>query len=603
MISGLPARGQVPFEYTWDTGSVFSSDQAWEEEIERLVAALPQARAFQDRLGESAVVLADWFELAERIQRMMEKIRLYASMRHHVDTADQQAAAQYDRARSLQAQVGSALAFAEPQLLQVGANTLRRWVQQEPRLAHMGHYVDRLERRKDHVRSAEVEGLLGQVMDVFNTATAIHGVLSDADLSFSPARGADGTAVEIGQGSINKLLISPDRALRRSAWENYADGYLAFKNTLANCIATGVKRDVFLARSRGYGSCLEAALSPQSIPVAVFENLIAAFKKHLPTWHRYWRLRRRALGDDALHVYDARAPLSKKTSPVSFAQAVGWICEGMSPLGTEYVDVMRKGVMEQRWVDIYPNKGKRMGAFSTGVQGAHPFIMMSYSDNLLGLSTLAHELGHSMHSYYTWKTQPQAYASYSLFVAEVASNFNQALVRAHLLKTQDDAGFQLEVLEEAMANFHRYFFIMPTLARFELEIHRRVEGGMALTADDLISLMADLFGEGYGAEVKVDRERVGITWAQFATHLYSNFYVYQYATGISGAHALAQRVLDKRSEAVQSYLGFLKAGGSQYPLDALCAAGVDLASPAPVERAFEALVGYVDRLERLLSAV
>lgn len=602
MSSALPAREQVPVEYTWDTHSVFASDQAWEQAIEELKVALPQAKGFEGRLAEGAAVVADWCEFAERVQRMAGRIRLYASMRHHVDTADQRAAAQHDRARSLQAQVGSALAFAEPELLQIGVDTLRRWVHEQPRLAHLRHYVDRLERRKAHVRSAEVEGLLGQAMDVFNTAAAVHGTLSDADLTFQPARGSDGAAVEIGQGNINKLLISPDRTLRRNAWQNYADGYLMFKNTLAGCLATGVKRDAFLARVRGYGSCLEAALGPQSIPVAVFENLIATFKKNLPTWHRYWRLRRRALGYEELHVYDTRAPLSGKTSPVSFAQAVGWICDGMKPLGAEYVRALRQGVMKERWVDIYPNKGKRMGAFSTGVQGTHPFIMMSYSDNLLGLSTLAHELGHSLHSFYAWQTQPHVYAGYSLFVAEVASNFNQALVRAHLLKTQQDPQFQLEVLEEAMANFHRYFFVMPTLARFELEIHRRVEQGMALTADDLISLMADLFSEGYGGEVVLDRRRVGSTWAQFATHLYSNFYVYQYATGISGAHALAQRVLEEGQPAVEAYLGFLRAGGSQYPLEALRAAGVDLASPEPVERTFAVLAGHVERLEGLLPA-
>ncbi|HET6319373.1 MAG TPA: M3 family metallopeptidase [Chloroflexota bacterium] len=283
-----------------------------------------------------------------------------------------------------------------------------------------------------------------------------------------------------------------------------------------------------------------------------------------------------------------------------FAQAVEWISQGMMPLGGEYVSILRDGVLEQRWVDIYPNKGKRMGAFSTGAYDTHPFIFMSYNDDIFSMSTLAHELGHSMHSYFSRKTQPFVYSRYGLFVAEVASNFNQAMVRRHMLNSNRDPEFQIAVIEEAMANFHRYFFIMPSLARFELEVHQRVERGDALTADGLIDLMADLMGEVYGDEVMMDRARVGSTWAQFHTHLYSNFYVYQYATGIAGAHALVERVLSEGEPAAQAYHSFLKAGGSMYPLDALRLAGVDLASPEPVQKAFDTMAGMVERLEKLV---
>jgi len=253
-------------------------------------------------------------------------------------------------------------------------------------------------------------------------------------------------------------------------------------------------------------------------------------------------------------------------------------------------------------VDIYPNKNKRAGTFSSGGPGTHPFILMNYTDDIFSLSTLAHELGHSLHSYYTWHTQPLIYSDYSIFVAEVASNFNQALVRAHLLETNADPEFQIAVIEEAMANFHRYFFIMPTLVRFELEIHERVERGDPLTADSMIALMADLFREGFGDRVAIDEARLGSTWCQFPTHLYSNFYVYQYATGISAAHSLARGVLDGAPGAVDRYLTFLKAGSSAYPLDALAAAGVDLTSPEPVEQTFGVLSDLVDRLEALIDA-
>jgi oligoendopeptidase F len=406
----------------------------------------------------------------------------------------------------------------------------------------------------------------------------------------------------VAQGNYaTTLLYDPDREIRRTAWESYADGHLANKNTLAACLATGVKHNVFMARARGYDSALEASLAPNHIPLAVFYNLIETFKKNLPTWHRYWRLRRRALGVDRFYVYDARAPLTDHMPVVPFPQAVDWIAAGMRPLGDDYVEILRRGALDERWVDRAQNRGKRAGAYSTGRGCDHPFILMSYADNLFSLSTLAHELGHSLHSYLTHRHQPPVYDTYSLFVAETASNFHQAMVRAHLLATQPGRDFQIAVIEEAMNNFHRYFFVMPTLARFELEIHERVERGQALTAESLNRLMADLFREGYGDQVTMDEARVGSTWMQFSTHLYSNFYVFQYATGISAAHALAKGVLEGRPGAADHYLAFLKAGNSLYPLDALKLAGVDMATPQPVEQTFEVLAELVGRLETLVG--
>jgi oligoendopeptidase F len=597
----IPARNEIPLEHTWDATSVFASDEAWEAEVSQLTEDLPTLARFQGHLGESPAALADWFATVEQVLRRLGKVYVYANMFHTVDTTDATATARHDRARGLYARAMAAMAFAEPELLAIGFETLRRWVREEPRLAIYEHYIDRLERRQAHIRSAEVEELLSMVADPFATAAATHGILADADLHFDPARTSAGDPIDIAQGNINALLTHPDREVRRSAWEHYADAYLALRNTMASCIAAGVKQHVFLARARRYGSALEAALIGNDIPVEVFHQLIATYRRNLPTWHRYWRLRRQALGYDRLYVYDIKAPLTAATLQVPFEQAVEWIVEGMRPLGDEYVDILRRGVLEQRWVDIYPNRGKRAGAFSMGAPGTHPFILMSYTGDLFSMSTLAHELGHSMHSYYSWQTQPLVYARYSLFVAEVASNFNQALVRAHLLNTNRDPDFQIAVIEEAMANFHRYFFIMPALARFELEIHARVERGEALTADSMIALMTGLFREGYGDEVVIDEDRVGSTWAQFPTHLYANFYVYQYATGISGAHALAEGVLAGKPGAAENYLAFLKTGGSRYPLDALKLAGVDLTTPEPVEQTFAVLARLVDQLEQAIA--
>jgi oligoendopeptidase F len=294
------------------------------------------------------------------------------------------------------------------------------------------------------------------------------------------------------------------------------------------------------------------------------------------------------------------APLTDKSPIVSFDQAVDWISAGLAPLGEEYVHALRTGVLENRWVDAYPTPGKSSAQFSSGAPGTHPFVVIRYDDTLGSVSTLAHELGHSMHSYLTWKNQPVIYGNYSLFVAEVASNFHQAMVRAHLFQTQTDRDFQISIIEEAMDNFHRYFFIMPTLARFELEMHQRAERGEGLSAADMNEVCADLFAEGYGSEMSYDRERTGITWATFG-HLYADYYVYQYATGISAANSLSRRILSGKAGAAQDYLKFLSAGSSLYPLEALKVAGVDLTTPEPVEETFEILDGFVSRLEDLVE--
>jgi oligoendopeptidase F len=526
---------------------------------------------------------------------------MYAALQYSVDTQNQAYAALSDQGRSLSAHFRATIAFAEPELMAIGSQTLQEWITQEPNLAIYAHYFDQLNRRQPHIRSTEVEEILSLVSDPFRTTQNIHGVLANAEMRFAPAVTSQGEHLEIGQGNIGKLLSSPDRETRRTAWENYADTHLALKNTLANCQAAGIKIDVFNARARHYPNSLEASLYPHNIPPAVFYNLIETFKRYLPVWQRYWRLRKRALNLDPFYVYDIRAPLIENMPEVPFDQAVEWVCAGLQPLGEEYVSILRDGVTQKRWVDRYPNKGKRMGAFSWGAPTTQPYLFLNYNHDVFSLSTLAHELGHSLHSYYTWQNQPLVYANYSLFVAEVASNFNQAMVRAYLLETETAPEMQIALLEEAMANFQRYFFTMPTLARFELAIHEQVENGQALTAQSLNDLLADLFAEGYGEEISLDRERVGITWAQFHTHLYSNFYVYQYATGISGAHALAERVLSGSEKARQDYLAFLKAGGSLYPLEALQLAGVDLTSPEPVERTFRLMESYVTRLENLLT--
>ncbi len=594
----VPERSAITPEFTWNSPSVFESLEAWEAEFQAVQAALPGLQDYHDRLGEGPDVLADAFAAVEDVIRRTYILYVYAGMTYYVDTTDQAAAALNGQAQGLFGQVLAAVAFLDPAIIALGEAQVNAWVAAEERLQIYAHYVENLFRQQAHVRSAEVEELLGMLADPFGGTGTTANMLTDADFKFPPASGVDGSTVDLTQGTIDAILHGPDRQARRTAWEHYADQYLAFKNTLTSNLVTSVKQDVFQSRARRYETTLDMALFGTNIPAEVFHNLLDIFQKNLPTWHRYWKIRRRVLGVETLHPYDIWAPLTGNPPAVPYQQAVEWICAGLAPLGEDYVNTIRRGCLEDRWVDVYPNQGKTAGAFSAGTQGTYPFILMSYTDDIGSMSTLAHELGHSMHSYLGWENQPFIYSDYSLFVAEVASNFHQAMVRAYLLEENDDPQFQIAIIEEAMDNFHRYFFIMPTLARFELEMHRRLERGAGLAADDLIALMADLFEEAYGGEMHVDRERVGITWAQFG-HLYVDYYVFQYATGISGANAIARRILDGKPGAVEGHLNFLKTAGAKYPVDALKLAGVDLSQPGPVETAFEVLGGLVDRLDKL----
>lgn len=596
----LPSRIEIPEKYKWDAESVFPNQDAWQREFDAVSADLAELDALHGHLADSAQNVADALELAQALQKRVLIVLVYAALHHAVDTQDQSAAAMNGRAMGLMGRAMGAFAFIDPELIAIGQDTLKQWMARESRLVLYAHYFDNLLRKQQHVRSGEVEELLGMLADPFSGAYTANNLLTSADMQFAPARDSNGNAHEVAQGTIYTLLDNLDREVRRTAWQNYRDKYLEFKNTSAAQLATSIKQNVFQMRARKFNTTLEMALDEQNIPPSVFHNLIATFKKNLPTWHRYWRIRKKALGVDALRTYDIWAPLSQAPRAIPYEEAVEWITAGLAPMGKEYVEIVRRGALEERWVDAMPSRGKTEGAFSSGTLGTRPFIVMSYDNNMGALSTLAHELGHSIHSYYTWQTQPMLYASYGNFVAEVASNFHQAMVRAYLLREISDRAFRLAILEEALQNFHRYFFIMPTLARFELVAHERVEHGQALTADELITLCGDLFAEGYGQDLEIDRARDGITWATFG-HLYADYYVFQYATGISGANALSKRILNGAPNAVEDYINFLRAGASKYPLDALRDAGVDLSQPEPVEAAFQVLASYVDQLEELVG--
>jgi oligoendopeptidase F len=601
MPTALP-RSKVKKSQTWNAESVFASAEGFDAEVKSILESLPALKAYQGHLGDNPDTFLEAMQTMDALAQRASRVQVYATMASAVDATDQQGAEINGKATSALAQVSAATAFVDPELLAIGETRLRQWLQDDPRLKLYEHYFNDLFRKQAHVRNAEVEELLGMLRDPFNSTRNTTNLLANADFKFKPARDSKNQKIDLTQSTYNAILNGTDRKARRTAWENYNDKYLEFKNTLAGNLATSIKQNVFNMKARNFSSSLESTLFSGDVPVQMFHNLLDIFKKNLPLWHRYWKIRRKALGVKTLHPYDVWAPLNTKKHKVPFEKAVDWICEGLAPMGEEYVRVMRKGCLEDRWVDWSPNAGKRQGAFSTRVpRDTHCFIMMSYNDNVSSMSTLSHELGHAMHAYYASRAQPMIYYLYPSIVAETASNFNQAMARAYLLDANPSKSFQIALLEEAMSNYHRYFFVMPTLARFELETHQRIEQGKALTADSMIELMADLFSEGFGGEMDLDRERVGITWGTFTTHLYIDYYSFQYAIGISAANAIAKRILNGTPNAAEDHINFLKVGSSQPPMEVFKIAGVDMTSTQPIEDAFEVLGEYIDRLGTLTS--
>ena len=601
MTKPIP-RSKVKPHQTWNAESVFDSPDAFEAEANSIQKSLTTFKKFQGHLGDDPDTFIKAMKAMDKLLIRATKVQVYASMSSSVDATDQIGVATNGKAMSTIAQVNAAISFVEPELLSIGETKLRKWLKDDKRMELYEHFFNDLFRKQAHVRDAEVEELLGMLRDPFSNTCSTAGMLANADFQFEPAKDSKGKKVQVTQSTLNAILRRSDRKARKSAWENYNDKYLEYKNTLASNLATSIKQNVFNMRARNFSSSLESTLFDGDVPVELFHNLLEVFKKNLPLWHRYWKIRRKALGVKTLHPYDVVAPLTNKRQNIPYEQAVNWICEGLAPMGDEYVNVMRQGCLEDRWVDWAPNLGKRQGAFSTRVpKGTLPFIMMSYTDDVGSMSTLSHELGHAMHAYFASRVQPMIYYTYPSIIAETASNFNQAMTRAYLLESNPKKSFQIALLEEAMSNYHRYFFIMPTLARFELETHQRIENGQPLTADGMIELMADLFSEGFGGQMNLDRERVGITWGTFTTHLYIDYYSFQYAIGISAANAITKRILDGTPNAADDHMNFLKAGSSVPPMEIFKLAGVDMTSIEPVEAAFAVLGEYIDRLEELTS--
>lgn len=593
-------RQDVDVTETWNLESIYATNEAWEEEFESVKAMLPLLVEYKGRLGQSAETLYEGLQLRDKVSRRLYKLYTYAHMRYDENTADSFYQAMNDRARTLASQIGATLAFMTPELLAVPESTIETYLNENPDLAMYRHAFDELNQEREHVLTEAEEAILAKAGEVLGQSGTTFGMLNNADLTFPKIKGEDGEETELTHGRFITFLESSDRSVREAAFKAMYGTYAKYTNTLASTLAGSVKKDNFYADVRKFPSARAAALHGNAIPESVYDGLVEAVHEHLPLLHRYVALRKRVLGLDELHVYDMYTPLvSEVEMKVSYEEAKQLMVEGLAPLGAEYKHILEEGLSE-RWVDVRETRGKRSGAYSSGAYDTQPFILMNWQDNINNLFTLAHEFGHSVHSYYTRKSQPYPYGDYSIFVAEVASTTNEALLNDYLLKKVTDRKEKLYLLNNQLETFRGTLFRQTMFAEFEHAIHDAARLGQSLTPEFLTSTYYALNQKYFGEEIILDEE-IGLEWARIP-HFYYNYYVYQYATGISAAAALTDQILEEGQPAVERYINnFLKAGSSDYPIEVLKAAGVDMTTKAPVEAALRQFERVLDEFEALLA--
>ncbi len=598
-VKKLPSRSEIKVEDTWKLEDIFASDDAWEKEFEEVKALIPQMEKFKGKLGESAQTLYDALQEQDELTMRVSKLYTYAHMRYDQDTTNSFYQGLNDRIKTLYTQIASTLSYVTPEILSIEESKIKQYMVEHKELKLYAHALDEITRERPHILSESEEALLAQASEVLGSSSNTFGMLNNADLEFPSIKDENGEEVEITHGRYIRFLESSDRRVRKEAFKAVYETYGKFKNTFASTLSGTVKKDNFSARVRHYNSARHSALSTNNIPEEVYDNLVKTVNDNLHLLHRYIDLRKKVLGIEELHMYDLYTPLVKDVKmEVTYEEAKDYILKGLKPLGEDYLNVLKEG-FENRWVDVHENKGKRSGAYSSGTYGTNPYILMNWQDNVNNLFTLAHEFGHSVHSYYTRKTQPYPYGDYSIFVAEVASTCNEALLNDYLLKTIDDEKQRLYLLNHYLEGFRGTVFRQTMFAEFEHDVHVRAQNGEPLTPELLTKLYYDLNKKYFGDNLVIDEE-IGLEWARIP-HFYYNYYVYQYATGFSAAAALSKQILEEGDAAVERYVGFLKSGSSDYPIEVLKKAGVDMTTSRPIEEALAVFEEKLTEMERLLN--
>ena len=593
----LKERRELDPQFMWDLTSMYATDAEWEKALSTLEEAIRKAAAFQGRLTDAQSIAA-YLDAATELGRTLSNLYCYASMRRSEDTRAEAAQSMYARINANYVKAISAIAFAEPEILSLPQQTLDDIANQECLKNHR-FTLEKLLRQKPHTLSAAGEQLLAGFGEVFGAPAEIADNLQDADLVFDSVQDGDGHTVEVTGSNYITLQMSQDRTLRERAFRSYYKGYRQHSNTFAAAYSGAVKAATAEAAARHYESSRAMSMAGENIPTEVYDNLVSAVRAHLPAMYRYVALRKKILGLDELHYYDVYAPLvGEQKENYTYEQAQQMVLDAVAPLGEDYQALVKKAYAE-RWIDVYPNKGKSGGAYSSGTYDSNPYILMNFTGTLDSVSTLAHEMGHSMHTWHSNYAQPPQYADYTLFVAEVASTVNENLMIEQLLKQEQDPARRLYLLNQYLENFKGTVYRQTMFAEFERDAHAMAERGEALSPAALNSLYAGLVKDYFGPELVMDEE-VQYEWARIP-HFYRPFYVYKYATGYSTAVALSEAILTEGAPAVKRYREFLSMGGSAYPLDELRHAGVDLATPAPVNAALDKFERILDDAEQTLA--
>lgn len=591
-------RKDIPVEYTWDLESMYKDEKAWEEDLTNVVKSAEDFSKYEGKVIETGETLLNAIEDMNELYRIISKVYSYSSMKLDEDTRVGNSQALSDRALGAYVKVSEKTSFVVPEILQIDEDRLNKYYEQVGGLKLYKQYFEETLRQKEHVLSAREENLLAQMGEVASAPQQIYSMLNNADIKFPTIKDEKGNNVEITQGNFIPLMESKDRDVRKAAFEGLYHTYEGFKNTYAQALNGNTKKNIFNARVRNYNSSIEASLDKNNIPILVYDNLINSIHNNLDSMYKYMDIRKRALGVEELHMYDLYTPIVKDVDiNIPYEEGKELIVKGLDPLGREYKDILNEA-FDNRWIDVYENPGKRSGAYSGGSYDSKPFILSNYHDTLDSVFTIAHELGHSVHSYLTRKNQPFIYGNYSIFVAEVASTTNEALLLDHMLKNIKDDGEKLYLLNHYLEMFRTTVFRQTMFAEFEREIYQYAESGGALTADYLSEIYKRLNEKYYGPNIVVDDE-IAIEWARIP-HFYYNFYVFQYATGFSAAVDLSQQILKEGESAVERYINFLKSGSSDYPINVLKTAGVDMTTEKPVANAMKVFRELVDEMDKLI---
>lgn len=599
MAKELPKRQDIPIEDTWKLSDIYDTEEAWNADVTRIREQAEELVSYEGKVGLSAgnlyYVLNTFADMEETCSRLFN----YAERLYDEDTSNTEHKAMSAKIYGVYADIGSKIAFIDPEIIQIPDDTLSRYYEDCHELKVYENYINEIRRMSTHVLSAEMEKLVALTAEMRQTASDTYSVLNNADMEFPEVEDESGESVRITNGRFIRLLESSDRRVRKATFEKYYSVYKQFQNTMASLYDGQVKQQIFTARARHYASTLECSVDANHVSPVVYHNLIAVVHDNMDKMHRYVRLRKQCLGVDELHMYDIYTPMVEGIArKISYEEAKNMVLEALAPLGEEYVAKVKEG-FESRWIDVYENQGKRSGAYSATAYGIHPYVLLNYNGSLDDVFTLIHEMGHAMHSYYSDANQPFIYSQYKIFVAEVASTCNEVLLLEYLLKKTEDKRERLYLLNHYLDMFKGTLYRQTQFAEFEMLSNDMVEKGESLNADNLSKLYMELNQKYYGSDIISD-EQIAYEWARIP-HFYYNFYVYQYATSFAAAVAIAHEILQGGSSAVEKYKQFLSSGCSKPPVELLKIVGIDMEQPEPIQEALNVMSEVLDEMEKTMS--